>query len=102
MKEIVVDKESESKKNKRFQELLTTLNPTNLNSEEKNSLLKSIKKCPYQFFLQGDQLTCTNVLRHSINTIDNNPVNKSNYRYPVIHNFKFTIQFSGLGGSEKA
>ena len=85
VKEIVVDKESESKKNKRFQELLT--------------LLKIIKKFPYQFVLQADQFTCTNVLRHSINTINNNPVNESNYRYPVIHKDVINTETTNLKGN---
>ena len=76
VKRIVVDEESESKKNKRFKELLATLHLTDLNPEKKCSLLKCIKKFFYSFFLPGDKLTCTNVLEHSINIIDNNPVHK--------------------------
>ena len=98
VKRIVVDEESESKKDKRFRESLATLNLTDLNSEEKSSLLKCIKKFSYQFFLLGDKLTCTNVLKHSINTIDNNPVHKSNYRYPVIHKEVINTETTNLKG----
>ena len=69
----------------RFRKLVKELHLENLNVEEKESLLKSIAKFPYQFFLKGDKLGCTNVIKHKINTIDNIPVNRSNYRYPAIH-----------------
>jgi hypothetical protein len=60
----------------RFEKLVPKLHLQNLNTEEKRSLLQSIAKYPYQFFLDGDKLGCTNVLKHKINTVDNTPVNK--------------------------
>ena len=98
VKRIVVDKESEIIKSKRLKDLLGTLDLTNLNSEEKSSLLKNIEKFTYQFFLPGDKLTCTNVLKHNINTIDKDPVNKGNYRYPIIHKEVISKETSNLEG----
>ena len=69
----------------RFKELIKELHLANLNTEEKKSLLRIIAKFPYQFFLNGDKLGFTNVIKHKINTLDNEPVKRSNYRYPVVH-----------------
>ena len=35
--------------------------------------------------MDGDKLGCTNTVKHKINTIDDIPVNKGNYRYPAVH-----------------
>ena len=69
----------------RHNELIATLDLTNLNFEEKKSLFKITSKFPYQFFLKGDKLGSTNVLKHSINTINDNPIKKQNHRLPKIH-----------------
>ena len=67
----------------RFQKLISELDSTNLNAEEKRNLLKTIEKFPYQFFIKGDKLGCTNVVKHVINTINEEPVRKPNHRLPI-------------------
>ena len=54
--------------------------------EEKNSILKSISDYSYQFYLPGDKLGCTSTLKHKINTTDDKPVHKKQYRHPPEHN----------------
>lgn len=34
------------------------------------------------FHLQGDQLSCTNAIKHEINTTTNKPIFTKSYRYP--------------------
>ena len=69
----------------RHEELINSLNLTNLNSEERESLHKVLNKFPYQFYLEGDKLGSTNILKHSINTINDDPVRKHNHRLPKVH-----------------
>ena len=65
-------------KNKKCSKLLNlTLNLTNLNLEERESLHKVLNKFPYQFYLKGDKLGSTNILKHTINTINVDPVRNS-------------------------
>ena len=68
----------------RSQKLISELDLTNLNSEEKRNLLKTIEKLPCRFFIKGDKLGCTSVVKHVINTINEEPVRKPNHRLPVI------------------
>ena len=68
-----------------FRELISVLDSNNLNSEEKKMLLKTVTKFSHQFLLKGDKLGPTHLLKHRINTINNDPVNKEIYRYPLIH-----------------
>ena len=42
-------------------------------------------KFPDQFYLPGDKLGHTNVTQHSIELIDNIPINSKYPRYPKIH-----------------
>lgn len=89
---IIKEIKGKSKKNikkiapdNRFARLINELHLENLNEEEKISLIKAFKKYPFQFCLKGDKLGCTNMIKHIINTVDNNPVNKNKYRYPTVH-----------------
>lgn len=80
-----IKRNSEINPSSRIKKLEKELHLENLNKEEKESLLKTLTKFPYQFFLEGDKLGCTNVIQHKINTVDDVPVNKGNYRYPAVH-----------------
>ena len=79
----------------RFEKLVSELNLTNLNSEEKTQLLNTIEKFTYQFFISGDRLGCTNIVKHTINTINEEPVRKPNHTLPM-------IQREFVKGEEKA
>jgi Reverse transcriptase (RNA-dependent DNA polymerase). len=76
---------TQSSTTNRLRDLNNLLCLDNLNSEEKNALFRIIDKFSYQFYLQGDKLGITNVTKHVINTVDDVPINKRNYRYPLIH-----------------
>lgn len=85
-----VNKNEEKSENKvnfsdRIKKLENELDLEHLNAEGKESLLNCIAKFPYQFFLDGDKLSCTNVIKHKTNTIDDTPVKRGNYIYPPIH-----------------
>lgn len=53
------------------------------NEEEKSFVAEICKKFPYQFYLEGDKLGSTDVVKHRINLIPNaKPVNVRQYRIP--------------------
>lgn len=56
-----------------------------LNTEEKSSLFKLLKKFPDIFHQEGDKLTFTNKIKHVIKTTDEIPVHSKTYRYPFVH-----------------
>ena len=64
---------------------MDALDLSNLNKEEKGSLLTTIFKYPQQFYLKNDRLGSTIVLKHRIQLTDEIPVSKKGYRYPPIH-----------------
>ena len=83
-------------KAKKFNELVSTLDLSNLNSEERSSLLSLLAKYSFQFYLKGDQLGCTNVVKHRILTTDEIPVNKKSFRAPPIHKEVITKEVASL------
>ena len=72
-------------KEDRLSLLIDALDLSNLNKEERGSLLTTIFKYPQQFYLKNDRLGYTTVLRHRIQLTDEKPVSKKGYRYPPIH-----------------
>ena len=79
------DHSSQSEKGKRIAELIKTVNMNDLNLEEKNSLTELFSDFLYQFKLPNDRLSCTSVFKHSITTIDNEPVHERMHRLPPEH-----------------
>lgn len=55
------------------------------NAEEKDKLLKLISRYQNIFFIEGNDLTFTNVIKHKIETKDEIPTHAKSYRYPYCH-----------------
>ena len=70
-----------SKRDALFEQIRTN----HLNTEEKSQLLKIILKFENIFFLEGEDLTFTNAVKHRIHTKDDVPIHTKSYRYPFIH-----------------
>nr|CAH7745817.1 unnamed protein product [Callosobruchus chinensis] len=56
-----------------------------MNSEEKSAIFKLITEYPDIFYIEGDKLTFTSKIKHTIRTKDEIPVYTKSYRYPEIH-----------------
>lgn len=84
---------------KRFSTLLDNLHLEGLNDEEKDSILNVFKDFSYQFFLPGDKLNATNVLKHKINTVDDIPIHVKQYRYAFVHKQELQSQLKELKDS---
>lgn len=69
----------------RSQKVLEQVRCSHLNPQEKKELLKCISNYTDIFHLDGEFLTYTNVIKHSINTGDAAPINVKSYRFPEIH-----------------
>lgn len=67
-----------------------------LNSEERNNLLKVIAEYEKIFFVEGQQLTFTNAIKHRINTKDDVPIHTKSYRYPFCHRTEVQRQISKM------
>lgn len=80
-----------SKNTERVKKLLPLLNLTHLNKEEQISIINICAKYNDTFYLEGDQLTTTNIYKHSI-TIKpgTRPIYSKPYRLP--HSQKGEIQ----------
>lgn len=76
--------------------LLENLNLKELNEDEKESLIKIFNEFPNQFYLPGDKLGPTNVLKHKIIKTDKKPIFVKQYRYPPMHKNKITKQINEL------
>lgn len=81
-----IEESPESKHNeiidKRTEQLLKIINFSGLSEEEKNSLLKPISDFSHLFFLKGDVLGATNLVKHKIVTTDDIPTFQKQYRHP--------------------
>jgi Fe2+ transport system protein B len=71
--------------NSRFTKLKNLLRLDHLNLEEQNHVQELIQKYENLFKLPEESLTITNKMTHKINTIDKQPVNVKQYRFPPIH-----------------
>lgn len=67
-----------------------------LNSEEKINLLKTIADYENIFFVEGQQLTFTNAIKHNIKTKDDIPIHAKSYRYPFCHREEVQRQISKM------
>ena len=69
-------------KSERLAHLNKELRLEHLNGEERQSIIDLCHKFEDIFFLEGDNLTCTNLIQHDINTGDAAPIFVKNYRHP--------------------
>lgn len=56
-----------------------------LNQEDKHNLIVLCKAFKKLFHHEDNQLTFSNVVKHSIPTVDNVPIFTKSYRYPFVH-----------------
>lgn len=67
----------------RIKIILDSLNIDKYKETEKELVIKICNTFPFQFYLEGDTLTLTNIITHRINLIPNSkPVNVRQYRIP--------------------
>lgn len=69
----------------RVKNVLTKLRTDHLNVEEKANLKTLCARYADVFYIEGEALTFTNKIKHSIRTTDELPVYTKSYRYPFIH-----------------
>lgn len=70
----------------RLQKIREKLRTSHLNKVERESLEQICIDFNHVFYLDGDNLTATDALKHNIPTkIDASPINVKSYRYPQIH-----------------
>jgi hypothetical protein len=68
---------------RRTQEVLEKLRLNHLNSEEREAIEKVCKDYQDIFHVPGEELSCTSVVKHSINVVPGtNPINTKPYRLP--------------------
>ena len=80
----------------RFNNIKQTLRLDHLNFEEKDHITKLCLKYPEIFYLEGDKLTFSNRIKHSIKTTDPNPIFTKSYRYPYVHKQEIKKQIDKL------
>lgn len=72
-------------KPQRVKEVLARLRTNHLNVEERTNLELLCARYADVFYLDNEQLTFTNKIKHSIKTTDELPVYTKSYRYPYVH-----------------
>jgi len=72
------------------------LHTDHLNFEEKEDLLKLIRKHSDRFHLPGDALGCTNATQHVIPTVNEIPIHTKQYRFPPVHKEEINRQVGTL------
>ncbi|XP_051156206.1 uncharacterized protein LOC127278513 [Leptopilina boulardi] len=80
----------------RFEKLKEILKLEHLNDSEKQELIPTLRKYCHQFHLPGDSLGFTKVIQHTIETIDEVPVNSKYPRYPEVHKQEIKKQTEDL------
>lgn len=67
-----------------------------MNSEEREVIIKLLKDYSDIFHIEGNQLTFTSKIKHSIKTSDEIPVYTKSYRYPEVHRNEVQRQISSM------
>ena len=67
-----------------------------LNLEEKFHLNQILNKYESLFFREGDELSCTDAIKHEIITNSNRPIYSKIYRYPQCHEEEISKQISDM------
>ena len=75
-----------------FSQINQEIRTDHLNEEEKTIVHKIVKRFKNIFYKDGDKLTFTNTVKHSIPTTDDKPVYSRIYRYPEIHKVEVNKQ----------
>ena len=89
----ITPEEEKTTERKNIEHLLRT---DHLNREEKNQLLKLCKRYNDIIYIEGEQLTFSNQIKHTINTTDDVPIYMKSYRYPYIHKQEVQDQISKM------
>lgn len=74
-----------NKQQDRVKEVISRLRTDHLNVEERTNLELLCAQYADVFYLEGEPLTFTNKIKHSIKTTDEVPVYTKSYRYPYVH-----------------
>lgn len=80
----------------RVNEVLSRLRTDHLNIEERSNLESLCAQYADIFYLDGEPLTFTNKIKHSIRTTDEVPIYTKTYRYPFIHRQEVQDQISKM------
>jgi len=77
-------------------ELYEQLRLEHLNEEERKQLLNVIKKYQQSFYIKGEKLTFSSVIKHKIQTHNELPIHSKSYRYPYVHKQEVQKQIEQL------
>lgn len=80
----------------RVKEVLSRLRTDHLNPEEKANLEVLCARYADVFYIDGEPLSFTNQVKHSIRTTDDVPIYTKSYRYPFIHKQEVQDQISKM------
>ncbi|CAG9119218.1 unnamed protein product [Plutella xylostella] len=69
----------------RSQQVLNNIRTSHLNEQEKKALLNCCSEFTDIFYLEGEPLSYTSAIKHSINTGDSPPIHVKSYRFPECH-----------------
>lgn len=80
----------------RLNKIRNLLRVSHLNEEEKSALINLCSEFNHIFYLEGDQLTYTDICSHEIPVSSSAPLHTKSYRYPIIHKEEVNKQISGM------
>lgn len=67
-----------------------------LNSAERTEIIKLVSQYSNIFYQDGNDLSFTNAIKHSIKTVNDIPIYTKNYRYPEIHKTEVSRQINDM------
>lgn len=80
----------------RARDVLSRLRTDHMNAEEKANIEALCSRYSDVFYLEGEQLSFTNKIKHCINTTDEIPIYTKSYRYPFVHRNEVRDQISKM------
>lgn len=80
----------------RAKEVLSKLRTDHLNAEERANLESLCSQYADVFYIEGEPLTFTNKIKHSIRTTDEVPIYTKSYRYPFVHKQEVSDQIKKM------
>lgn len=80
----------------RAKEVLSRLRVDHLNEEEKANITSLCSQYSDVFHIEGEPLTFTNKIKHSIKTTDEIPIYTKSYRYPFVHRQEVADQITKM------
>lgn len=75
---------------------ISKIRTSHMNSEEKEAITKLVSDYSDIFHIEGNKLTFTNKVKHTIKTMDEIPVYTKTYRYPEIHRQEVRTQIQNM------